>query len=632
MSGFFSRAANWMYGPMGSGPGETAYLFGPEYTSGPFDTIRGWRPDLASPFDDSRAVGYFRFNTGNTERDALMSILANELGLDNYVRAVAKANEGNWFQDGPGVGAVGEAAMAAGSLLSGISGTGALVRGGFGALRAAPTFLRAAGRTAARPVARSTFAVGGAGAASTVPATVNRTRNLGTRIGNVLVSPAAGYRAVRAAKPVASATAADAGLLRRGGAAVGRQLTRNLPKAAGLLDYGLIGAAGSGLIGDTRLTASQAARVEQGEGPVDMRTMSGAWERNPRLYAYDQSNINTAATPPAAAPMGDTVTTPPADPATPAPTDTPPGPGSTIREDAAGINQQYNNLLRDLRGMFQTSETEEERERIRMMLADIEAQKNAGLEAIASGYAATSGAIRERGVTSREQSAARAAQAGARLAGVGSDLEQRMIDQQAMSAATNRGLGVGAAAVDPTNEWVNLINTLAPIQQNYMTSMGDITGEGIDWLADTTSAQGQAQAADLQRLAFSTATAAELSERQRIADRIQRERELERQALMQIGLAGASAGQSAAQFNAEMALRNRQLDADLMLQQQEASGQMLNDIYGLAFGDGMRPEAINQWFMNRYGRAMTPEEFAMAQQFYRSWLTKPENQIGVTQG
>jgi hypothetical protein len=96
------------------------------------------------------------------------------------------------------------------------------------------------------------------------------------------------------------------------------------------------------------------------------------------------------------------------------------------------------------------------------------------------------------------------------------------------------------------------MSALGPSQQQYTQRMGDITAEGIDWMADTTAGQGLAQQADLQRLAAATRSGAIMTHQQQVDARIQREREQQRQAMQQMLSEQARAMQSAQQFNAQL--------------------------------------------------------------------------------
>ena len=290
----------------------------------------------------------------------------------------------------------------------------------------------------------------------------------------------------------------------------------------------------------------------------------------------------------------------------------------------AAIQQQYNNVLRDLRSMYNKSETDLEKEQIRRILADIEAQRDAGLTAIRDGYASTSAGMRTQAEGVRADALTRGQEFGGRISGVGSDLEQRLIDQQALSAQDNRGLGVGAANIDPTNEWVNLINTIAPMQQNYTQGMGELAASGVDWLANTVDAQGRAQQGDLQRLAAATRSGAQISHDRRVGDRVQRETELERQALQSIMMASLSAQQSANQFNAGMADRDAQLAA---AQQEEAKREQQSiamTIVELA-SSGRDPAWIQRYLTNLGLPQMNDQQFQLALDTWHAWRASDIN-------
>jgi hypothetical protein len=105
---------------------------------------------------------------------------------------------------------------------------------------------------------------------------------------------------------------------------------------------------------------------------------------------------------------------------------------------------------------------------------------------------------------------------------------------------------------------------MAPAQQLYTQRMGDISREGMEWLANTVGAQGQAQGADLQRLAGATRSGAIANQQAQVSDRINRERELQRAAILQTMQQQAGALQSAQQFNASLSgqgVNNRDVTA-----------------------------------------------------------------------
>lgn len=309
----------------------------------------------------------------------------------------------------------------------------------------------------------------------------------------------------------------------------------------------------------------------------------------------------------------------PAAPAAPAAPAQPTGPdpvataAQDARVDVAGIQRQYQNILRELSGMYQLAETEQEKERLRYMLADIEAQRDAGLAAIESGYAKTVADIRARGVTAGAEGAQRAERYGSQIQGFATGLEGRLIDQQAAQVAANRGLGSGGDSA--MNEWVGLINSMAPAQQQYTQNMSDINVEGINWLGDVTASQGQAQAADLTRLAAATRSTGTMSHMDRVADRIERERAEQRAALMQIMMASASAQQSGGQFNATQAAREAEYQRALEQQGIADAEGMRNQIWTLGLEFGYSPEQVG----NFIGRPLTPEEVKIVNDANAYW-------------
>jgi hypothetical protein len=268
------------------------------------------------------------------------------------------------------------------------------------------------------------------------------------------------------------------------------------------------------------------------------------------------------------------------------------------RMDIAGIEQQYNNILRELKSSYRLAETEQEKERLRFMLADIEAQRDAGLQAIAEGYEATVQSIRQRATTAREGAASRGQEYGAELNQNRDLAAQRMMLQNLQQQEQFRGLGSGSA--DPTNEWIGLMSALGPAQQQYTQRMGDITAEGIDWMADTTAGQGLAQQADLQRLAAATRSGAIMSHQQQVAARTQREAELQRAAMQSVMSEQARAMQSAQEFNARLAGNAQDLNSQIIaLGSREGLDVPGQETY---FGRQFNPNerALGQWAYDKY--------------------------------
>jgi len=265
------------------------------------------------------------------------------------------------------------------------------------------------------------------------------------------------------------------------------------------------------------------------------------------------------------------------------------------RVNIAGINQQYNNILRELQGMYQLSETDEERERLRFMLSDIEAQRDAGLQAISEGYAQTVGQIREQAVLSGERTTERAQRYGQDLEASADRAAQRMMLQNAQQQEQFRGLGSGSQS--PVNEWVGLMSAMAPAQQLYTQRMGDISQEGMEWLANTVGAQGQAQGAELQRLAAATRSGTIANQQAQVSNRINRERELQRAAILDTMNRQAGAIQSAQQFN---------------VSQTDSSPSRADMILDLSTNYQLTPQGVQDYFLANNMPGLSQQELDFA--------------------
>jgi hypothetical protein len=542
----FVRLADSWYGlsdsPVNSGSYGQLFrdLFLPDETMGDMSSRGYWSSDIPSDLaflpgiDPASPVGYLRFNTGRPTMDAIATVVLNNVGIDNLLRGKSGVTRGDWgayFRNVP-LGTI--------EALSAAAGIGAIGKMG----------VRALSKTAARGTGLPTMTSPVLGIplqGPTQPTVVRGIQNAPAAVrgwgSNVAQNVASRWDP---AKPISSVA--------RGTAAGIRGIARNVrsyPGRYGLAAVGA-GALASAFAGTPRQTATEvgaAAASATATPPNEPRTIRDI--------------------------------TPTGDPITDA--------GNAARDDVAGINRQYNNILRELQSMYQLSETDEERERLRFMLADIEAQRDAGLQAISEGYAQTVAIIRQRGETTRERGQEQGRQFGSELEGYADRTAQRMMLQNLEQQQQFRGLGSGSR--NPVNEWVGLMSAMAPLQQQYTQRMGDITAEGIDWMADTTSAQGQAQLADLQRLAAATRSAGIMGHQRQVADRIQRDSEALRAATLQTLMQQANAAQSVGSSSLQPFDRLRAIEDWA--------------------ASGMGPGYIEQSFRNTGQSSLTPGEQAM---------------------
>lgn len=202
----------------------------------------------------------------------------------------------------------------------------------------------------------------------------------------------------------------------------------------------------------------------------------------------------------------------------------------------AALDNTFNGIVDELRAMYQLSETEDEKERLRFMLSDIEAQREAGIEAISAGAAATIQRLGEREQKSRQGTTQAVADVGASLGGTADTLARTQQDVTERQIEGNRGLGLGAAVMPQSDLYVDALRSMIPIEQTYQQRLGDITSEGI---ADQIALTGNLETAlqgDLLRQASATRAATILSQNQAVQDRINNEREALNAALLQIQL------------------------------------------------------------------------------------------------
>jgi hypothetical protein len=523
--------------------------------------------ESAVAYNSNRPAGYWMVNTGNPTRDAIATIAMNELGFDNFKRVV------EYRQDGRYIAMAREAAFGTLELALGITGLGKL---GQAAIRTPKAFKAAravAGQSrgaAGTPTGR--FGPGGGRFGANQPGGFldrSRTALFGGQYVDPNVLNKAGNPTLRTRPNAFKAVAQryrDHGLGIRGSEGLVRGTVRSTAKA---IKSGLRAAFPKGKVGG-RLGALAIPAAIAGIGTARMNrgNQSVAGEEGGGFDGddiFDGINMQLAEA------------------------------TAGAQRDSNAIQQQYNAIFRELQGMYNLSETEQEKERLRFILADIEAQRDAGLRAIASGYAETAGKIRERAVLSQQETKDRSDRYSNELSQYARQTEQRLIDQQAAQVAGNRGLGIGSG-VNPMNEFVGLMNMMPAVQQQYTQRMGDINSEAIQFLADTVSGQGLAQQADLQRLAAATRSGSIASHQGAVNDRIAREQAEMRDALMRLSMAGLSAAQSQQQQ-----------------QPKGIDGVALREYLASLGNAGYSDKAVSNYLSPIIGRPLTPDEMAVAQ-------------------
>lgn len=269
------------------------------------------------------------------------------------------------------------------------------------------------------------------------------------------------------------------------------------------------------------------------------------------------------------------------------------------------ITKEYDNLINNLQGQYQLAETDAEKERLRYVLSDIEAQYNAGRDSIAQTYEQRIQNIQNLSAQSAPQYEQRAVAAGESLRSTADDLQRRLAEQYEGVANQYSGLGVGAANVPSSNEYVDFLRSFAPVQQQYMQNLGNISTEGMDWLAQSGGLEQNAQQSELMRLRAATQSGVQYQYQREVADRIQREREQLRENELQLQLRKIAAVQAAREFNAQMAASAASRTGTSVAQERE-----IDNLIALAVQQNFSKTTFEKSFTSRTGFSPRPEDYA----------------------
>lgn len=510
--------------------------------------------------------GYFVFNTGNRTRDAVASVFLNEVGIDNFSNAITAARGGEY----------GRAAL---QTLYGVTQAGLILipglnvaRGAFVAARAARVasggLTRAFGSRLLQVPRNARYALNRFGEqptirsaiASLVPRWGSTARQLrqGRRLG--LAPDATGtWRSIGATRtssvgPAATPPAVPLRRLRhmreqRRAVREGIQGTRASIPAPGTQPTGPVPPP----IWRQRLNYSvgrspipQYADVFPGTGfaasPV-ARTGTRGLQGALGFYAYsigdrmaeNRAQVSTQLTNEtisAEADAADQVRQAAVDEQIAAALDEiqPGGDGDQAIEDVQGsynasigaLNFQYDRAVNELRSMYELAETEDEKARLRFILADIQAQHEAGQRAITNVFERKRAEVAQLTEQSRENTL-KSAQRAFDLYEVSANQLKDLLEASRQQMA-GEVYGFGAAAPRDQSEYVQLLSAMAPVAQQSRQAIGDIGTEGLEWLGAVMGEQTAARGADLQRLAMSTRSAAISQHQQQVDARVNAER------------------------------------------------------------------------------------------------------------
>lgn len=227
---------------------------------------------------------------------------------------------------------------------------------------------------------------------------------------------------------------------------------------------------------------------------------------------------------------------------------------SSIQAEQVSVSalaRQYDNLIEQLRGQYRLAETEEEKQRLRYMLADIEAQYDAGKQSIKETYELFRGRLESNIGEERQYAQDFAGRAGQVFSNLADESESRIGALSQEMAGQHRGLGLQSAE-RIANEWTETIRALGPIQTSYLLEAGNSRVAAMSRSLESMAMQQVAQLADLERLKATTTSTAQYRYMEQVEKRINDEIESMRREMTSIMMTKISATQSALEFNARM--------------------------------------------------------------------------------
>lgn len=201
------------------------------------------------------------------------------------------------------------------------------------------------------------------------------------------------------------------------------------------------------------------------------------------------------------------------------------------------------------RGLFNLSETGEEARMLEREMADIEARRVAGDEALRTGW----GNVQSANSAAAEKARSMASSAGMAAASIWSDAAQQarnIAAQQAQAVGAFEGrAGIGVSPDAGVADWAGFMESQAPADRALAERRQEILGSDLDWMAGMAGSQAEAYAGDLQRQAGIMSFERAREHNLRVQDRIAQERMTLAQMEMQAQATNASLAAQRDQFD-----------------------------------------------------------------------------------
>ncbi len=256
-----------------------------------------------------------------------------------------------------------------------------------------------------------------------------------------------------------------------------------------------------------------------------------------------------------------------------------------LEDRAVGVEQDYQSRVNELRGLYQTSETAEERAQLQYALGTLEAQRQAGHTVIQNAYGQAMADSAARSQSIRDAAGRQSAEMQQVYAGAAGDVGG--IVDTAQGQYADSGLGVGATAVSGNvTDFVPLLEGEGARSAALAQNLGNISADDVAFLGSALAGEQGAQQGALEREALRLTADATMAHNQRVQDRTSQERML---------LAGQIGDQQRFYDQRRYAIDDTglQLALDMMAQGQQTSTPQQGYMEGLAM-------------LNDYGAAALP--------------------------
>lgn len=296
------------------------------------------------------------------------------------------------------------------------------------------------------------------------------------------------------------------------------------------------------------------------------------------------------------------------------------------RAAADRLDEQYEQDKEELRGLYATDPTPEEKAMLQDRLADLEARRAAGEKAIKRSYGQGMRQSRATAKEMRGQAAERGADVGQVYSDAAQDIGQ--MTGEVGDEFADFGLGLTGGDVGPNAQSFQAMTAAAgPREAAYTENVFNLGAQDVQALGQELAGERGAQQADLRRLAMQMAADAQNQWNSQIMNRVSEDRRAQAAAIQ--ALMGDRSSQQAALgreargyegnladmlFDAGAPIREQVMGQSAAQLEEDISG--VPDVFGGSGGGGGDFSAFLQRFAKKEGRSFDPNEVATLKELF----------------